>query len=472
MKPLNLDNSPCSPISSNCVIWQGPNLDCIKLCTGDTVSDVTAKLASELCVIMDELKVSNYDLSCFDLVNCKPDTFQALLQFLIEQICKLNNIQTTQSSTTTGGTKESTLITVAPCFVVNGVTVMTLTDYVVAIGLKVCNIVDQIADIQNQIDNLQIQLDSLEVTVNNGFTYTLPSIPTNCFSTSIGLASATIDIVLNALVNDPLISYCALLESTGLPADIYAVVLSQCITNTTPSLSFPGDDMQTAYGPYSGAGTWQNAPTTAADAINNLWIALCDIQNFLSLGYPSTVVTAGDGIDVISSTVGSVTTYQVSAEEKPGLSVYAFPPNNLNRTAPDLSGGQLCDGTTQVLSGIEYNDFGAAYDSTTGVFTVPVDGVYTVGFFSHFSKPTDDGWYDVAVQGMFIAGITSPTNCNFYCVNNFSATVIQQHASINGSITRNFTAGTQLCVKVINLTNFNYTTQSGDVVRFFVQRVK
>ena len=40
MKPLNLDNKPCSPISSNCVVWQGPDIPCIQLCTGDTVSDV------------------------------------------------------------------------------------------------------------------------------------------------------------------------------------------------------------------------------------------------------------------------------------------------------------------------------------------------------------------------------------------------------------------------------------------------
>ena len=83
MKPLNLDNSPCSPISSNCVIWQGPDIPCIKLCTGDTVSDVIFKLATELCTIIDQLNVSNYDLSCFNLTACPPEDFQALIQFLI-----------------------------------------------------------------------------------------------------------------------------------------------------------------------------------------------------------------------------------------------------------------------------------------------------------------------------------------------------------------------------------------------------
>jgi hypothetical protein len=95
MKPLNYDNSPCSPISSNCVIWQGPDLHCIKLCTGDTVSDVIANLATELCTVMDQLSITNYDLSCFDLVGCKPETFQELLQFLIEQICLAQGISPT-----------------------------------------------------------------------------------------------------------------------------------------------------------------------------------------------------------------------------------------------------------------------------------------------------------------------------------------------------------------------------------------
>ena len=68
MKPLNLDNKPCSPISSNCVVWQGPDIPCIKLCIGDTVSDVVFAMATELCTILDTLKVTNYDLTCFNMI--------------------------------------------------------------------------------------------------------------------------------------------------------------------------------------------------------------------------------------------------------------------------------------------------------------------------------------------------------------------------------------------------------------------
>ena len=99
MKPLNYDNSPCSPISSNCVIWQGPDIPCIKLCAGDTISDVIFKLATELCAVLDTLNVTNYDLSCFNLTACGPNDFQALIQFLIEQICALQNEVTIVSET-------------------------------------------------------------------------------------------------------------------------------------------------------------------------------------------------------------------------------------------------------------------------------------------------------------------------------------------------------------------------------------
>ena len=89
MKPLNSNTESCDKISSNCVIWQGDDIECISLCKGDTISDVVNKLATELCDIMDTVDVTNYDLSCFKLTTCSPEDFQALIQLLIERICKL-----------------------------------------------------------------------------------------------------------------------------------------------------------------------------------------------------------------------------------------------------------------------------------------------------------------------------------------------------------------------------------------------
>ena len=159
MKPINLDNSPCSPISSNCVIWQGPDIPCIKLCTGDTVSNVVYKLGMELCNIMDLLDVNGYDLSCFDLASCKPQNIQELIQFLIGRICDLEAVNAAEAATPGSVPKSTgadTLVSIAPCFVIGTTTVMTIAEYAQAMGARICSIVDQITIINNQINNLVI----------------------------------------------------------------------------------------------------------------------------------------------------------------------------------------------------------------------------------------------------------------------------------------------------------------------------
>ncbi len=275
MKPLNLDNKPCSPISSNCVIWQGPDIPCIKLCTGDTVSDVVFKLATELCTIIDQLDVSNYDLSCFDLASCTPQTFQELLQFLIEQICAAQGITVPDGKVI--GCPDC-LVSVAPCFQTGGQTTMQLVDYVQMIGERVCSIIDQINQLINQVNNLEIRVEILENTPPPVFT--LPSIEVECTLSDgiiVGGNSYPIDQILDALINDPVYGYCALTGATGLPADILSAVASQCITGTDSTLTDPDLTYSAAYAP-----NWVNSPLTVADAITNIWLVLCDMYNAFS----------------------------------------------------------------------------------------------------------------------------------------------------------------------------------------------
>ena len=272
MKPLNYDNSPCSPTSSNCVIWQGPDLDCIKLCKVDTISDVIAKLATELCNVMDQLSITNYDLSCFELVGCKPETYQELLQFLIEQICLSQGLSTT--SIVTNGKTDDVLITVAPCFIVNGITVMSLTDYVTAIGLRICSIIDQITIINDTLFQLNIRVTDLEDATPS--TYTLPDIPADCI---LAPGSYRLDIVLNALMNDNTLGYCALLSVTGTPANLINSILSQCITNSNLRLS-----TGTAYSTAANwEPLWNTTNVTVAASLKNIWVVLCDIYTYLNI---------------------------------------------------------------------------------------------------------------------------------------------------------------------------------------------
>lgn len=496
MKPLNLDNKPCSPISSNCVVWQGPTLDCINLCTGDTISDVVAKLATELCTILDQTNVTNYDLSCLGITNCGPVDFNALIQLLIDKICELQGI--TPTGTSSSSTCPDCVVNVASCFQIEGATTMQLIDYVQMIASKVCAIIDEIGELQTQISNLDIRVTLLEGKSDPVFT--LPSIIVNC-TLEDGVVVAgqayTIDIVLNALLNNDVYGYCALLGATGLPAELLSAVATQCVTGSSTSLvGGKGTTFASEY-----LGTWINNPVTVADAITNLWLVVCDIYNYISnVSFPISVVTAGDNITVTSTVVGSTTTYEVSGKntivtstdgtvnitntvvgqtttynlsvtELPGFSVQGEP-EDLLKVTPSLGGSRLCDGSIQINTNIEYNDFGTAYDPVTGIFTIPASGIYTISFFQHMTIPTGTGWFDAGTPGQITAGITSASGCDFYCVNNFTPVVISKHASINGSFTRYLPAGAAICLKVINTSAFDYNSVAGDTSRFTVQRVK
>lgn len=295
MKPLNLDNSPCSPISSNCVIWQGPNIPCIKLCTGDTVSDVVHKLATELCNIMDLLDVNGYDLSCFDLASCKPQNIQELIQFLIEKICAL---ESTPTSTITTSPSGETLVTVAPCFVVGDITVMTVAEYAQAIGEKICNIIDQIAIINNQINNLDIRITNLENAVIP--TFTLPTFVINCpINTLISGNPYRIDVVLEEFINDV---WCGFYAATGSTASLLSAVASQCIIGTDFTKVNPAATYAVQYPSFI------QPASTIADVINNIWIVLCDIYN------GTTVTVVGDTTNTIETTVTGGPAYTVSAK--------------------------------------------------------------------------------------------------------------------------------------------------------------
>jgi hypothetical protein len=463
MKPLNYDNSPCSPISSNCVIWQGPDIPCIKLCAGDTVSDVVFKLATELCTVLDTLNVTNYDLSCFNLTACGPNDFQALIQFLIEQICALQNATGTTATTTTTRS-EDLLVTVADCFVVGGVTVMTVAEYAQAIGTRVCSLVTQIAAINASINNLDIRVTALESAPAP--TFTIPSFTLGCsIDTLSSGTSQFINTILESFINDVWCNY--YYNVTGISSDLTAAVNRICISDS---------DLQLSTGTaFSTNPDWVQSASysTVADAINNLWVALCDVYTALdTLTPPTSTVSAGNSISVTPNTVGTVTDYEVAYVEKPSFSVSLDPPANLSKTAPGLNTGRLCDGSIQVMTTIDYETFSpVAYDSSTGIFTIPATGVYTIGFWVHYTRDVDDGWYDAAVPGMFVAGIMSPTGCNFYCVNSTTPVVAMKHLDITGTITSEFTVGQQLCLKVINLTNFDYTTVSGDIVKMSIQRL-
>ena len=317
MKPLNLDNSPCSPISSNCVIWQGPAIPCIKLCTGDTVSDVVFQLATELCTIIDQLNVSNYDLSCFASSACPPADFQALIQYLINQICTSQGI-TVDTTKSVSGCPDC-LIEVAPCFVQSGVTTMQLIDYVKMIANKICSLVSEISAINASITNLEIRVTELENTPVP--TLVLPSFTLGCTIGTLGMGSTQfIDTVLEQFINDV---WCPFYAATGTTSDLISAVSAICINDT--------DSQLTTGTAFSTNSNWIQAGSysTVADAINNLWVALCDVYQYSQ---------------TLEVTVSDTSTVNLSVSSGPAFNITA---NIADTGWVDLNGFSYYSGVTK-----------------------------------------------------------------------------------------------------------------------------
>ena len=278
MKPLNLDNKPCSPISSNCVVWQGPDIPCIELCTGDTVSDVVSAMATELCTILDTLKVSNYDLTCFNLQACGPQDFQALIQFLIEKICENEGIT---PETKDIPTCPDCVVSVAECFVTGNQTTMQLVDYVQLIGEKVCSLITEISLINTQITDILIRVTTLENAPVP--TFTVPSFTIDCqIGSLLSGTSQPIDTLLEEFINN---LWCGFYAVTGSTTDLTNAIGTQepCITETSETISKPGTTYPSEYP------AWVAEPSTVADSITNIWLVLCDLHTALSTSQTITV---------------------------------------------------------------------------------------------------------------------------------------------------------------------------------------
>jgi hypothetical protein len=298
MKPLNNDNPTCNPISSNCVIWQGPDIACIKLCKGDSISEVTYKLALELCKIMETLNVSNYDLSCFGLIECPPDDFKQLIQLLIKRICEIESCVFEPctdpgccgkkcKSCCENGTSgcPDCVVNIAPCFYFlnpqgDQVTTMQLTDYVTAIGNKICDLVSQITTINQTLAQFNTRITNLEKSVSKQVPFSLPTIIPVCVMPSVATDPIAVLQALEA-------QFCALLQATGTPNDIYFAIQASCLNGTPPPAVGMGGTVP----------GWVQI-NNQADAVNNIIAMICDLRNAVRNIQLNCCPTGCDGINI------------------------------------------------------------------------------------------------------------------------------------------------------------------------------
>lgn len=255
----NGSTQPCSPLSSNCVVWQGPDIPCIDICNGDTVSDVVANLATEVCNLIDATCECNpvlaIDPSCLTVAD--PTNLDQVIQALIDKACE-------------SVTPDETLYTLPKCLtyrdpVGNFVTELPLQDFLTLLGNQVCTILESISVIEQSVENLSARVAVLEECV-------LPCeeaekadffVLSSCIQPGQEIPISTLTLALES-------EFCTFRDVVGSVALLNTAINAQCLFASTPQLAADG-----TLGNLTG---WVNSPQTLAESNVNQWLAICDLH--------------------------------------------------------------------------------------------------------------------------------------------------------------------------------------------------
>lgn len=274
---LNSEKEKCSPQSSNCVIWQGPDLSCINLCKGDSISDVTYKLAVELCKIKEATDMSDVDFDCLlnDCANTSnPEiTVAGIIQLIIDNVCcSVNDLKESTNelfSKTNNLYKESELVLPSCLQYVDPttglpVTTLKLSDYAIHTATAFCDLRNIVLNQGNQILDLQVRVTALE----NEPGYVPPLVTPNC---TYGTVVAGVPTDMNILLDNLDERVCDLVTAIGTTTNITNAAASQCtLLGAQTALSQPGT-MASIPG-------WNNVISNMAQSMQNLWLTVCDMR--------------------------------------------------------------------------------------------------------------------------------------------------------------------------------------------------
>lgn len=266
----NLSTQGCTPTSSNCVIWQGPDLQCINLCTGDTVTDVVNKIAAELCTIQDSLGV---DLSDVDFKCLLPNTGGQIaagseitdaLQLLIDQTCLL--------TTAVDEIQDNLDVTVTAPSCLNlrdangdNLTNISLEDFALLLAQKICNLESDSQDIQTQLAQNTIVVEDLNERVEDLENAGKLQVVTQCTSFG-GSTTKSIDDAYEDLET----AFCNIRSTLGDSTELIQAIDNECPGVGSPSAVYSLVDNTVPL--------WLGTSNNVADTLTHMWKAICDLR--------------------------------------------------------------------------------------------------------------------------------------------------------------------------------------------------
>jgi hypothetical protein len=287
MIPSNTNTTaPCSPISSNCVVWQGPDIACIALCNGDSVSDVVAALATKLCEIIDSACDCNPDLAGLDL-KCTlaagastPETLEETIQIIIDFVCAQALIESNIPDLTLPDCLQYRSCESCPL-----ITELPLAEWALLIGTAICNMEDAIGRTNIAINSINIRLATLEACVLpcNSLDTIDMKIVSSCLFKGQEVTSSTLLLALET-------EFCKTLESVGSSGQVGEAISAQGIRATDKRLTTAG-----TIGDIAG---WNTSPANLAQSVSNEWRMIDELYSAVA-SIQANAPTQCDGVSFI-----------------------------------------------------------------------------------------------------------------------------------------------------------------------------
>jgi|TARA_R110001592_G_scaffold54388_5_gene166404 hypothetical protein len=272
----------CAETSSNCVIWQGPDLPGINLCNGDTISNVIFNLATELSnttTTSPGVDIATINQACLVQRYGTANNIQVLISNIIDKLC--------ECCESSGSTEDpcSCDIPLPACLQYkeegtgNQITHLPLHDpstnfgYAVYLANRICDNVSSIQLINNNLNALTIRVTNIEndcchshTGETGGGTHGAAKMVVPSFVGTPGIPQTIAKVLVETET-----AVGELRNAVGRPEAINAAL------NVAPALG--GREVLSGKGTMASIPQFINNPVNLAQSVQNLWVTLNDTRN-------------------------------------------------------------------------------------------------------------------------------------------------------------------------------------------------
>ena len=281
----------CTPLSSSCVIWNGPRIQCIDQCQNDSIEDIVYRLADVICSLAEmqqadcncENKVTSQIFECFnndqDLLAGTPTysiTTEELLEALFANfICTKGEYNITYQDVLDKINFINLPLSLPDCLQYEEdkqtITELTYDQYILLLAEYVCNLYNTIVSQQNSITNIENDITIIQQWINDYKPADDIIITSSCASAPNPGEEVEISIAFEAFESH----YCDYISILGSTTQWTTGMSAMCPDlPTEPQMQDLDLTMQDLP-------NWINNPITVAENYTNLWLTVCDLRTGL-----------------------------------------------------------------------------------------------------------------------------------------------------------------------------------------------